>query len=137
MRVLDKRDLSEELIEYIKTYNTIPDSKHLKNKNVAVTDFYDTINDVVITTDPNDTRCVNYEVVKQICEYQEVDFTNQPLTAVIKQMKNKFMTTTRVRFDEEFRNTIYNKQKKCCQICKEALKLSNFEIENFWIYLIK
>ena len=95
--VSDKKDLSDELVEYIKTYNTVPDSKYLKNKHVAITEFYDTINDVVITTDPNDTRCVNYETVKQICEDQEIDFTNQPLTAVIKQMRNKFMTATRAK----------------------------------------
>ena len=126
--VLDKKDLSDDLVEYIKTYNTVPSD--LKNNNVTITGFYDKINDVVITTDPNDTRCVNYEIVKQICEDQEIDFTNQPLTAVVKQMRNKFMTTTRIRFDKEFINKIYIKQKKCCQMCKEALKLSNFEIDH-------
>ena len=45
-------------------------------------------------------------------------------------MRNKFMTSTRIRFDKEFRNNIYVKQKKCCQLCKEALKLSHFEIDH-------
>ena len=126
--VVDKKDLSDELSEYIRTFNTIPEG--LKNNKVSITQFHDSINDVIITTDPNDTRLVNYEVVKQICDEQQIPFTNQPLTAVVKQMRNKFMTTPRIKFDKEFRKQIFEDQNKCCQMCNEALKMSTFEIDH-------
>ena len=84
--VYNKKDLSEEIAEYIKTYDNIPEK--LKNDKVSITQFYDKINDVVITTDPNDTRCINYDTVKQICEDQNTDFNNQPLTGLVKQISN-------------------------------------------------
>ena len=89
------------MCQYIKTYNAVP--SELKNNKVSITQFYDAINDVIITTDPNDTRCINYEVVKQICEEQHIEFSNQSLTTLIKLMRTKIMTTPRATFDKEFR----------------------------------
>ena len=123
--VLDKKDLCEEMRQYIKTYNAVP--SELKNNKVSITQFYDAINDVIITTDPNDTRCINYEVVKQICEEQHIEFTNQSLTTLIRQMRTKIMTTPRATFDKEFRKKIYEDQGKCCQMCHDALKMSCVE----------
>ena len=127
--VLDKKDLGDDVVEYIRLYKTIP--TELKNNQVAITQFYDTVNDVVVTTDPNDTRCVNYETVKAICEETEIDFTNQPLTGLVKQMRTKFMTTPRVRFDKDFRKKLFKDSGKCCQICKDVMKMSdNYEIDH-------
>ena len=46
--VINKKDLSEEISEYIRIYNNVPEK--LKNDKVSITQFYDNINDVVITT---------------------------------------------------------------------------------------
>jgi hypothetical protein len=126
--VINKKDLSEEISEYIRIYNNVPEN--LKNDKVSITQFYDNINDVVITTDPNDTRCTNYETVKQICEEQNIVFNNQPLTGLVKQIRNEVMETKRVRFEKTFRKDIFEKQKKCCQLCKTKLTISTFEIDH-------
>ena len=126
--VLDKKDLSDEIVQYIKTFNTIPDG--LKNNKVAITEFYDTINNVVITTDPNDTRCINYETVKQICDDQDIEFTNQSLTGLVKQMRTNFIVTPRAKFSKVFRKKIFEDQGKCCQMCKHALSICTFHIDH-------
>ena len=126
--VINKKDLSEEISEYIRIYNNVPEK--LKNDKVSITQFYDNINDVVITTDPNDTRCTNYETVKQICEEQNIVFKNQPLTGLVKQIRNEVMETKRVRFEKTFRKDIFEKQQKCCQLCKTKLTISTFEIDH-------
>ena len=84
----------------------------------------------MITTDPNDTRCTNYETVKKICEEQNIVFKNQPLTGLVKQIRNEVMETKRVRFEKTFRKDIFEKQKKCCQLCKTKLTISTFEIDH-------
>ncbi len=46
-------------------------------------------------------------------------------------MRTKFMTTPRVRFDKDFRKKLFKDQGKCCQICKDVIKMSdNWEIDH-------
>ena len=126
--VIGKKHLNDELLEYIKIYNTIPDK--MKNNKVMITQFYDTLHDITLTIDPNDTRLMNFERVKEICNDKSIEFTNQPFTAVIKQMREKFMQTERAHFSKEFRTEIFEAQGGKCQMCKETLKKSCFHIDH-------
>ena len=126
--VISKNNLNDEVVEYIKIFNTIPDK--MKNNKIMITQFYDTLHDVVVTVDPNDTRLVNYEKVREICNDKNIEFTNQPFTAVIKQMRDKFMQTERANFSKEFRNELFELQGGKCQICKDALKRACFHIDH-------
>ena len=73
--IISKNNLNDEIVEYIKKYNTIP--THIKNRKVAIVEFYDKINNVIVATDPNDTRHYNYETAKKMCDDREIEFAKQ------------------------------------------------------------
>lgn len=126
--IINKHHLNDELVEYIRTYNAIP--THIKNRKVAIIEFYDKINNVIVATDPNDTKHYNYETVKSMCDDKGVEFTNQSFASVVKQLRTKFMEIDRATFSKEFRAEIYEVQGKCCQMCNDNLKLNAFHIDH-------
>ena len=126
--IINKKHLNDELVEYIKVYNTIPSK--IKNHKISVIEFYDEIHKVIVAIDPNDTKHYDYTMVKKICDDKGMDFSNQSFPSVVKQMRNKFMTVQREMFSKEFRNDIYKQQNKCCQLCNEKLKPNLFQIDH-------
>jgi hypothetical protein len=126
--IINKTHLNDELIEYIKIYNTIP--TNMKNHKIAITEFHDEIHNVIVAIDPNDTKKYNYKMVKQICDEKGIEFANQSFPSVVKQMRNKFMKVQRQCFSKEFRAGIYESQNKCCQLCSDKLKPNLFHIDH-------
>jgi hypothetical protein len=80
--------------------------------------------------DPNNTRVVNYKNVKQICDDKGLEFSNQSLVSVVKTMRQNFMKVERCKFDKKFRNEIFKSQGRCCQMCREPVKINYFQIDH-------
>ena len=99
--VINKKYLNDEIVEYIRLYNVMP--INIKTHKIAITEFYDTVNNVIVAIDPNDTRHYNYETVKNICDDEGVEFANQSFATVVKQMRKQFMDIQRATFSKEFR----------------------------------
>ena len=126
--IISKNNLNDELVEYIKTYNTVP--TNIKNIKLAIVEFFDKINNVIVATDPNDTRHYNYQMVKQMCDDKGIEFANQSFASMVKQMRKEFMDIQRASFSKEFREEVHEAQGKCCQMCKDNLKLNAFHIDH-------
>ena len=99
--IISKSNLNDELVEYIKTYNTVP--TNIKNRKVAIVEFFDKINNVIVATDPNDTRHYNYQMVKRMCDDKGIEFANQSFASMVKQMRKEFVDIQRASFSKEFR----------------------------------
>ena len=50
--------------------------------------------------------------------------------SVVKTMRDNFMNVERVRFDKPFRLKLFNKQGKCCQLCKSKLEINYVQIDH-------
>ena len=94
--ILHKKHLNEELIEYMTIFNKIP--SHIKHKKVAILEFHDDINNVIVSIDPNDIKFYNYQIVKKICDDKGIYFANQSFPSVVKKMRTNFMTIERAKF---------------------------------------
>ncbi len=73
---------------------------------------------------------INYKVVKDLCKKNDIEFKNQSFVSVINQLKDIFFgdANKRAKFDEKFRNSILNKYKNKCNICKN--KVDEFHIDH-------
>ena len=130
VNIISKTNLNEELSDYIKHYNVIPDSNGIRNDTSKITQFHDEVNDVILAIDPNDTRHYTYKNVVKICKDKDIEFRNQSLMSVVKTMRENFMNVNRVRFDKPFRLKLYKQQGKCCQLCKNKLEINYVQIDH-------
>jgi len=124
-------DLNKVFEQFIRTYKVVP--SNIKAINHKISRFECTMNDIkyyfVIDSNVNGNH-INYKVVKDLCKKNDIEFKNQSFVAVINQLKDIVFgdANKRAAFDKDFRNSILNKYKNKCNICKN--KVDEFHIDH-------
>jgi hypothetical protein len=87
--IYDQSDINDELDEIIRIYNYIP---KVKNKKFAITEIRFDLDgqNLILATDPNDTRLITYKGIKTLCERHDIEFTNQSFGSLIEELRDKF-----------------------------------------------
>ncbi len=106
--------------------NNLLELSEIKAINHKISLFECSMNNIkyyfVIDSNVNGNH-INYKVVKDLCKKNDIEFKNQSFVSVINQLKDIFFGDVNkcAKFDEKFSNSILNKYKNKCNICKIRL----------------
>ena len=128
-----KTNLNEELDEIIKLYNFVPDTRKMVYKRYQCTKlvFNKDGRNVTLQVDPNDQRPVNWKIVQKLCLDNNIEFKNQTLSSMVKEMRERFYGEKSVRhvFTEDERKTMHQECSNCVN-CDKKLTLKQINIDH-------
>ena len=117
--IYDQSNLNEELDEIIKLYNVIPTVRNHKYNTIGIKlcknknspDHPLLLKNIYLTTDPNDTKIIDYRGVRDLCVKHSVEFENQSFSTLVKQLRSKFYNKKHERhqFTPQERGLIHEK----------------------------
>ena len=124
-----KTHLNQELTDIISHFNHVPDPKKMKYQKSKCTRLV--YKSIILEVDPNDQRAVTWKDVRTLCEQNKVDFKNQTLPSLVKEMRDRFYNSKSIRhvFTPEERAEIHQ-ECPCCVECKKKLTIKQVNIDH-------
>ena len=115
-------NINEEFYKCINLYG-IPSFKSIISDKTNITRFDYKINGqlYVFMLDSNDCVHVNYKMVMYYCLKNEIEFKNQTFPALVKQCREKYFKSLKVRQEipEEDKSLLVLKSQGKCNLCKD------------------
>ena len=101
MRVTVKPNLNQELDEIIQYYNYVPDARKMKYSKYECTRIYYNKDGsyIILEVDPTDQSAVTWKDVRSLCDSNKIDFKNQTLSSMVKEMRDRFYDSKSLRVD--------------------------------------
>lgn len=116
--IFEETNLNKVFNEIVKLTNDIPKVKF---------NSYSTISEIVLENknklviNGSYSEGLEWKTIYNICEKQNIPFTNQSLGTLLNQLKNKYYNNTRVRFTKDQREYIKTRQDGLCNECCDEL----------------
>ena len=116
--IYSKSNLNEELDHIIELYNYIPE---IHNHRYAITQIK--YKNIILVIDPNIEQGMTYKDVRNLCKKTEVEFTNQSMSHLVKQLKIRFFDSKpqRHQLNKEERQERLEDAGGCCASCKKEI----------------
>ena len=134
--IYNYHNLEKQLIEWInlgivpkikKCKGHLPTSMEItKNKEVKFYLFADQSSDAKYSN-----LDINYKVIQKLCEDNEIEFKNQTIVQLTRQLCDKFINNQNIRkvFTRSEREEFLNNH-PLCEHCEKVLTISNFQIDH-------
>jgi hypothetical protein len=124
--IYPKSSINEELDLIIEIYNYIPD---IQNHRYVITQIK--YKNLVLVIDPNIEQGMNYKDVRTLCNKTDIEFTNQSVSHLIKQLKIRFFDAKPSRHQptKEERRGLLEDASGCCASCQKMIKKA-FDIDH-------
>lgn len=126
--LVQKSNLSMEIIEFIRFYKDIPKVRNIRNSIVEIQFFNEDDKVVVICCDINFAKNIDYLQMKRVAEQNKITYINNGVGFVIGKIIENSKICVRKTFTEQEKKDLIIQYKNCCAICKS--KTSEFEIDH-------
>lgn len=123
--IFNKPNLNEELQTYFNLTNDIP---KFKFKTITSIDKIYLPNQITLLCSGVYEDNMDWKTIRGICEQQQIEFRNQGIGTLLKNLQDKHYTSHRKKFTKEERDEIKDAQNALCNDCKEELK--SFHIDH-------
>jgi hypothetical protein len=123
-------DILKKVIEH---YNIVPKNIISRNRSsIASFEFTINKNKYKVFNDPNDLSFVNWKRVKDICDKNTIEFTNQTFNSVMTLIRNRIIDEKhhRKKFSNEERLNILNIKGHVCNTCKSKVIDCKFDLDH-------
>jgi hypothetical protein len=121
---LDQANISDEVHEYIANTKSIPSVKVSNHKIVQMNLKKQKLS---IVCDPSYTEQYSWKDIKQICDKNQIPFTNQKIGGLIATLRKNFYRPVRRFLDEDEKQKLTKDQNMKCNLCDK--KCAKFEYD--------
>ena len=123
----DCTNLNEHFKEYVTIAN---DAKPvLKYSSLSSISKFVSANGIIFVISGCRAEGIQWQLIKQICDNNNIEFNNQSFGNLLLQLKNKFNQKTRISFSENQRKDICDKNDNLCCLCSCKLE-KQFHIDH-------
>jgi hypothetical protein len=125
-------NLNQELDQIIQHYNYVPDAYKMRYSKFKCTrlHFNKDGRNIILEVDPNDQSTTNWKDVKALCEKNNVDFKNQTLASLVKEMRDRFYDSKSLRVDLTAEKEKMHKECGICTDCKKKITLKGCHLDH-------
>ena len=124
--IYNTTSLNELFTEYVKITNDVPKRFF---KSVTAINKIITKNGATLACSSVITDNLDWKVIKNICEKNEIEFNNQGIGTLLTQLQTKIYSTKRISFTKSERESIKVEQNNKCNECHDAINTS-FHIDH-------
>jgi len=124
--------LNEQLQDIIRYHNFIPSKMQLRYKNFKCVKIHYTNGgrNIFLFSDPNQVHQLDYKDIREICEKTKVEFRNQSISSLLKEIRDKFEKPIRHIFSQEERKQIFKDADETCEECDRKMKITDMNIDH-------
>ena len=126
--LLQKSNITEETLQFISLYNSVPKTKN--RDNVIVQISYKNRNDeiVYVACDANYGQNIDYDQLKQVATDNKIKYINEGIGSVILDVIEKSKIQERKTLTEKEKASLLKDYKNRCAICN--VKAKDYEIDH-------